>query len=60
MIFYLNFFFRNTIGLIGSAPQYPHGIIDPITAMGQLAIQLDIPFHVDSCLGGKLEIYYQP
>jgi len=48
---------KNTIALVGSAPQYPHGIIDPITAMGQLALQMGIPFHVDSCLGGFLTVF---
>ncbi len=43
---------RNTIGLVASAPQYPHGVIDPIEAIGAIAMEHGIPFHVDACVGG--------
>lgn len=43
---------RNTILLVGSAPAYPQGVIDPIRALGQLAIEKGLPLHVDSCVGG--------
>ncbi len=43
---------RNTIALVGSAPGYPHGIIDPIPAMAELAYKRGIGFHTDACLGG--------
>ena len=42
----------NTIMIAGSAPQYPHGIIDDIEAMSQLAENHGIGFHTDACLGG--------
>lgn len=45
---------KNTILIIGSAPSYPHGVIDPIVELGALAQEYKIPFHVDSCLGGFL------
>jgi glutamate/tyrosine decarboxylase-like PLP-dependent enzyme len=45
---------RNTILIAGSAPSYPHGIIDPIEEMGQFASDHDLLFHVDACLGGFL------
>ncbi len=45
---------RNTILIVGSAPSYPHGVIDPIAALGAVAREHGIPFHVDSCLGGFL------
>jgi len=45
---------HNTILLVGSAPNYPYGAIDPIEALGQLAIKKHLPLHVDSCLGGFL------
>ena len=32
------FLLRNTVMLVGSAPQYPHGIIDPIQGMKSLAL----------------------
>ena len=40
----------NTILLVGSAPQYCHGVIDPIEALGKLAVEKGVPLHVDSCL----------
>ena len=42
---------RNTILIAASAPQYAHGVIDPIEAIGEIA-QKKIPFHVDGCFGG--------
>lgn len=42
----------NTVALVGSAGTYPHGLIDPITELGQLAIAHGIGLHVDGCLGG--------
>ena len=41
-----------TIMLVGSAPQYAHGTIDPITEIGALALRHDLPLHVDACFGG--------
>jgi sphinganine-1-phosphate aldolase len=43
---------RNTVMLLGSAPEYPHGSIDPIEAMGAIAQERGIPLHVDACVGG--------
>ena len=43
---------RNTVMIIGSAPEYPHGTIDPIAAMGEIAQKRQIPLHVDACVGG--------
>jgi glutamate/tyrosine decarboxylase-like PLP-dependent enzyme len=45
---------RRTIGLVASAPQYPHGVIDPIGALGMLAQDRGLPLHVDACVGGFL------
>ena len=52
MFLFIHFLYSNTIALVGSAPQYPHGIIDPIKEIGQLGLELNIPVHVDACLGG--------
>ncbi|KAL7420128.1 Dihydrosphingosine phosphate lyase [Cryptotrichosporon argae] len=41
----------NTIMLVGSAPNFPDGIIDPIPALGQVAKRYNIGLHVDCCLG---------
>eukprot|EP00755_Sulcionema_specki_P017748 Sspe_Gene.65145::Locus_38583_Transcript_1_1_Confidence_1.000_Length_1874::g.65145::m.65145/K01634/SGPL1, DPL1; sphinganine-1-phosphate aldolase len=43
---------RNTVCLVGSAPSFPHGIVDPIEAIGELGVKYGIPVHVDACLGG--------
>ena len=45
---------RNTIAILGSAPQYPHGVIGPIEALGALALEKKRPLHVDACVGGFL------
>ena len=43
---------RNTVVIVGSAPSFPHGTIDPIQEMSELARQHKIGFHTDACLGG--------
>jgi len=43
---------RNTIVIVGSAPSFPHGTIDPIEALSELARGRGIGFHTDACLGG--------
>lgn len=43
---------RNTIGIVGSAPCYPYGTLDPIEALGEVALRHGLPLHVDACLGG--------
>jgi sphinganine-1-phosphate aldolase len=44
----------NTVLLVGSAPNFPHGIIDDISALSKLAVKRRIPLHVDCCLGSFL------
>ncbi|KAH7160726.1 pyridoxal phosphate-dependent transferase [Dactylonectria macrodidyma] len=41
----------NTVLLVGSAPNFPHGIIDDIVGLSQLALRKNIWLHVDCCLG---------
>ena len=41
-----------TIMMVGSAPSYAHGVVDPIAELGQVALKHDILFHVDCCVGG--------
>jgi len=45
---------RNTVMILGSAPQYPHGVVDPIEELGRIAQEREIPLHVDACVGGYL------
>ena len=40
--------------MVGSAPSFPHGAIDPIDELSKIALSLKIPLHVDACLGGFL------
>jgi len=48
---------ENTVLLVGSAPQYPQGVIDPITEIAELASSRDINCHVDACMGGVTLTY---
>ena len=41
-----------TILLVGSAPSYPHGVMDPIGELAALAQEKGLLMHVDACLGG--------
>lgn len=42
----------NTIVIVGSAPSFPHGAVDPIAELSELARSKGIGFHTDACLGG--------
>lgn len=50
---------RNTAMLVCSAPQFPHGVIDPISEVAKLAVKYKIPLHVDACLGGFLIVFME-
>jgi len=43
-----------TVALFGSAGTYPHGLIDPIEALSDIALEHDLGLHVDGCLGGLI------
>ena len=47
----------NTILLIGSAPNYPTGMMDPIESLSKLALENKILLHVDACICGFLLAY---
>jgi sphinganine-1-phosphate aldolase len=42
----------DTVMIVGSAPSYPQGIIDPIPDLAAVAVDRGILCHVDACLGG--------
>jgi sphinganine-1-phosphate aldolase len=42
----------NTVALAGSAGTYPHGVVDPISKLSDLALEHNLGLHVDGCLGG--------
>ncbi|HEV7958540.1 MAG TPA: aminotransferase class V-fold PLP-dependent enzyme, partial [Acidimicrobiales bacterium] len=43
---------ENTVAVVGSACNYGYGTVDPITELGQIALERGIGLHVDGCLGG--------
>lgn len=43
---------ENTVALVGSAPCFPHGLIDPIAELSAIAADAGVGFHTDCCLGG--------
>jgi glutamate/tyrosine decarboxylase-like PLP-dependent enzyme len=43
---------ENTVLVVGSAPQYPQGVMDPIPEIAALAASVDANCHVDACMGG--------
>ncbi len=45
---------ENTVLMVGSAPSYPQGVIDPIPELAAIAKEHGILFHVDSCVGGYI------
>ena len=45
---------ERTIMLVGSAPCFPYGLIDPIPALAAVALDEDVWLHVDACVGGYL------
>jgi len=45
---------RRTVAVVGSAPSFPHGMIDPIGELSELARRKGVGFHTDACLGGFL------
>jgi len=44
----------NTIVIVGSAPSFPYGVVDPISELSEIARAAGIGFHTDGCLGGFL------
>jgi len=43
---------ENTALVVGSAPQYPQGVIDPIPELAEVAATVGASMHVDACMGG--------
>ncbi len=41
-----------TVLVVGSAPQYPQGVVDPIPELAAVAAARDLNCHVDACIGG--------
>ena len=45
---------ENTVMVVGSAFSYPHGMIDPIEELAEVAAGKEVWFHVDACVGGYI------
>lgn len=43
---------QHTASIVGSAGNYPYGLIDPLKELSDIALKHNIGFHVDGCLGG--------
>jgi sphinganine-1-phosphate aldolase len=43
---------HNTVLVVGSAPQYPQGVVDPIPELAAVAAEAGASFHTDACMGG--------
>ncbi len=50
---------RNTILVVASAPQYCHGVVDPIEELGAICSDKGIPLHVDACFGGFILPFFE-
>jgi glutamate/tyrosine decarboxylase-like PLP-dependent enzyme len=43
-----------TVLVVGSAPQYPQGVVDPIPDLAAIAAEAGANFHTDACMGGMV------
>ena len=43
---------ENTVMIVGSAPNWPFGTIDPIKELAEIALEKNLWLHVDACVGG--------
>ena len=50
---------ENTILIVGSAPSYAHGVVDPIRELAAIAQKNGILCHVDACVGGFMLPYFR-
>lgn len=45
---------KSAVMIVGSAPNYPMGVIDDISALSDIAVDKGAWLHVDACIGGFL------
>jgi glutamate/tyrosine decarboxylase-like PLP-dependent enzyme len=50
---------ENTMAIVGSAPCFPHGVIDPISELSKIALERDVWLHIDSCVGGWIAPFFK-
>lgn len=49
---------ERTIAIVGSAPCFPHGVVDPIEELSKIALEAGVWLHVDACVGGWLAPFF--
>ncbi|GIE96175.1 pyridoxal phosphate-dependent decarboxylase family protein [Paractinoplanes rishiriensis] len=47
----------DTVLVVGSAPSYAHGVVDPIPQLSAVAAERGVRCHVDACFGGWILPY---
>ena len=50
---------KNTMMIVGSAPCFPHGVVDPIQDLAEISKKLDLWLHVDACVGGYILPFFK-
>ena len=50
---------ESTVLIVGSAPQYPQGVVDDIVSIAKIASDAKINCHVDACMGGVTLAYLE-
>ncbi len=49
---------ERTVAIVGSAPCFPHGVVDRIDELSELALEAGVWLHVDACVGGWLAPWF--
>lgn len=49
---------ENTIAIVGSAPCFPYGVVDPIDRLSALSEDTGVWLHVDACVGGWMAPFF--
>lgn len=50
---------ERTIAIVGAAPCFPHGVLDRIDELSELAQETETWLHVDACVGGWIAPWFQ-
>ena len=50
---------EKTAIIVGSAPNYPFGMVDDIKALSDIAVDTGVWLHVDACLGGFSLLFFR-
>jgi glutamate/tyrosine decarboxylase-like PLP-dependent enzyme len=50
---------ERTMMLVGSAPCFPHGVIDPLQEISDVAVETGVWLHADACVGGWVAPFFE-